>query len=157
MMRPFSSVAIPHNDIIEGKFTEDVFAADLWEVFQGRGSEDYRDPTVFFRKTYLTEGIKNLLELAEKRLKGLGGDPIIQLQTPFGGGKTHSLIALFHKAKSWNVNVVVIDGTSLDPAEQTIWGEIEAQLTGKRKFFVGRIPPGRESRIPTKPSQNGNN
>jgi len=143
-MKPFSSIAIPHIDIIEGKLTEDVFAADLWEVFKGRGPEDYRDPDTFFRKTYLTEGMKNLLSVAERRLKGEGGDPIIQLQTPFGGGKTHSLIALYHKARSWNVNVVVLDGTALDPKEETIWGEMEKQLTKRIEKFKGQIPPGTE-------------
>ncbi len=143
-MKSFSSIAIPHTDIIEGRLTEDIFAADLWEVFKGRGPEDYRDPDIFFRKTYLTEGIKNLLNVAEKRLRGLGGDPIIQLQTPFGGGKTHSLIALYHKAKSWNVNIVVLDGTALDPKDHTIWGEIERQLTGRVEKFKGETPPGTE-------------
>jgi len=143
-MKPFSVIAIPHDDILKGRLTEDIFAADLWEVFKGRSPEVYRDADLFFRKTYLTEGMKNLLNVVERRLKGLGGDPIIQIQTPFGGGKTHSLIALYHKAKSWNVNVVVIDGTALDPREQTIWGEIEYQLTGKIDIFRGQIPPGRE-------------
>lgn len=143
-MRPFSSIAIPHTDILEGRLTEDVFAADLWEVFKGRGPEDYRDPETFFKKTYITEGIKNLLSVAEKRLKGLGGDPIIQLQTPFGGGKTHSLIALYHKAKSWNVNIVVLDGTALDPENKTLWGEIENQLTGRIEKLKGQVSPGTE-------------
>ena len=98
-MKPFSTIAIPHKDILEGRLTMDVFAANLWEVYKSRAAEDYRDSNTFFRKTYLTEGLKSLLGIAEKRLKGEGGDSIIQLQTPFGGGKTHSLIALYHKAK----------------------------------------------------------
>lgn len=48
-MKPFTMVAIPHEDILEGRLTEDVFAADLWEVFKNRGSEDYRDPDIFFK------------------------------------------------------------------------------------------------------------
>ncbi|MEM3448492.1 MAG: DUF499 domain-containing protein [Nitrososphaerota archaeon] len=88
--------------------------------------------------------MKDLLSVAERRLKGEGGDPIIQLQTPFGGGKTHSLIALYHKARSWNVNVVVLDGTALDPKEETIWGEIEKQLTKRIEKFKGQTPPGTE-------------
>ena len=83
-MKPFTTIAIPHKDILEGKLTEDIFAADLWEVFKNRGPEDYRNPDVFFRKTFLTTGMKNLLNVAERRLKGLGGDPVIQLQTPWG-------------------------------------------------------------------------
>ncbi|PKP59483.1 AAA family ATPase [Candidatus Atribacteria bacterium HGW-Atribacteria-1] len=143
-MKPFSTIAIPHKDILEGRLTMDVFAADLWEVFKKRAQEEYQDPTIFFRKTYITDGLKNLLNIAEKRLKGEGGDPIIQLQTPFGGGKTHSLIALYHKTKEWGAKAVVIDGTALDPKEITIWEEIERQLTGKIEKLKGRTSPGRE-------------
>lgn len=143
-MKPFSSIAIPHKDILEGKLTMDVFAADLWEVFKGKAPEEYQDPDVFFKKTFLTQGLRNLLSVTEKRLKGEGGDPIIQLQTPFGGGKTHALIALYHKVKEWKANVVVIDGTSLDPKDIAPWEEIEKQLTGDVKKLEGRTSPGRE-------------
>jgi len=34
-------------------------------------------------------------------LRGEGGDPVIQIQTPFGGGKTHALIAMYHMAAAW--------------------------------------------------------
>ena len=143
-MKPFSTIAIPHRDILEGRLTMDVFAADLWEVFKGRAPEEYQDPNIFFRKTYITDGLKNLLTITENRLKGKGGDPIIQLQTPFGGGKTHSLIALYHKTKEWGAKVVVIDGTALDSKETTIWEEIEKQLTGKVEKLKGKTSPGRE-------------
>jgi hypothetical protein len=143
-MKPFSSIAIPHKDILEGKLTMDVFAADLWEVFKERAPDEYKDSAVFFRKTYPTQGIKNILSAAEKRLKGEGGDPIIQLQTPFGGGKTHSLIALYHKAKDWKAKVVVLDGTALDPKDTNPWEEIERQLTGKIETLKGKSSPGRE-------------
>ncbi|NQE46165.1 hypothetical protein C5S31_09110 [ANME-1 cluster archaeon GoMg2] len=144
-MKPFSTIAIPHRDILEGRLTMDVFAANLWEVYKGRAHEDYRDSNIFFRKTYFTEGLNNLLDIAEQRLKGEGGDPIIQLQTPFGGGKTHSLIALYHKAKEWGVNVVVIDGSALGPKEIPLWEEIELQLTGKVEKLKGRTSPGGET------------
>jgi predicted AAA+ superfamily ATPase len=85
-MKPFSTIAIPHRDVLEGKVIKDTFAADLWDVFKGRAAE-YRDPDVFFRKTYLTEGIKTLLNIVEKRLKEGEGTPIIQLQTPMEGRK----------------------------------------------------------------------
>jgi len=143
-MKPFIMIARPHKDILEGRLTMDVFAADLWEVFQGRAPAEYRDPDLFFKKTYFTYGLKNLFNIAEKRLKGKGGDAVIQLQTPFGGGKTHSLIALYHKAKEWNAKVIVIDGTSLDPKEVTLWGEMERQLTGKVEKLKGETSPGRE-------------
>ena len=143
-MKPFSSVAIPNKDILEGRLTMDVFAAKLWEVYKKRAPEDYQKPDVFFRKTYVTEGLTNLIKIAENRLKGKGGDPVIQLQTPFGGGKTHSLIALYHKAKEWKANVVVIDGVALSPKNTMIWEEIEKQLTGKVDKLKGKVSPGGE-------------
>ncbi|MEM3455798.1 MAG: AAA family ATPase, partial [Candidatus Micrarchaeia archaeon] len=129
-MKPFSTIAIPHKDILEGRLTMDVFAADLWEVFKRRAPEEYQDPDIFFKKTYLTSGLKNILDIAEKRLRGNGGDPIIQIQTPFGGGKTHSLIALYHKAKKLGINVIVFSGDKFSAGENepTLWEEIERQL-----------------------------
>jgi len=143
-MKPFSAVVIPHKDILEKRLTMDIFAADLWEVFKGRAPPEYKDPVVFSRKTHATEGLKNLLEIAEKRLKGEGGDSVIQLQTPFGGGKTHSLIALYHKESEWGANVVVFDGSSLDPRDVAPWEEMEYQLTGKIQNLKGKTSPGRE-------------
>lgn len=143
-MKAFQTIAIPHKDILEGRLTMDVFAADLYEVSQNRGPDEYRDAETFFRKTYLTEGLKNLLNIVGKRLNGKGGDPVIQIQTPFGGGKTHALIALYHKAKDWKAQPVVISGTALSPKE-TLWGVIEKQLTGKNESLTGNISPGKET------------
>src|SRR5437867_10531373 len=72
------------------------FAADLAQVSRGEGSTEYTDPIEFFRRTYLTAGLKDLLSGALQRLAGAGGDPVVELQTNFGGGKTHSMLALFH-------------------------------------------------------------
>src|SRR3989304_5495875 len=141
-MTAFHTIAIPHDDILQGKLTMDVFAADLWEVFKGRGVEEYRNPDLFFQKTYETEGLKTLLDVVEKRLKGKGGDPVLQIQTPFGGGKTHTLIAMYHKAAEWGAKRVVMVGTSMS-AKDTLWGMLEEQLTGKRKNFKDMVSPGR--------------
>ncbi|MDP3622689.1 MAG: DUF499 domain-containing protein [Methanobacteriaceae archaeon] len=143
-MKPFSSVAIPHQDILDDKLTMDVFAANLWEVFKGRAPEEYQDAEIFFKKTYETQGLKNIIEITQKRLKGEGGDPVIQLQTPFGGGKTHTLIALYHKAKEIGAKTVVIAGQSLDAKEITIWEEMEGQLTGTVDKLEGQTAPGME-------------
>lgn len=86
----------PHQDVSSGKYARAEFAADLWQVFHGEGVDEYRDPVEFFRRTYITEGLKNLLGNALTRLNGQGGDPVVELQTNFGGGKTHSMLALFH-------------------------------------------------------------
>jgi Predicted ATPase (AAA+ superfamily) len=97
-MPPFHTIAIPHDDILRGRLTMEVFAADLGEVARGRGVAEYRDPALFFQKTFVTAGLRTLFDVVQQRLAGQGGDPVIQLQTPFGGGKTHALIALYHKA-----------------------------------------------------------
>ncbi len=63
-MKPFHTIAIPHKDILEGRLTMDVFAADLWEVSQRRGPDEYKDAETFFNKTYLTQGLNNLPVIA---------------------------------------------------------------------------------------------
>ena len=144
-MRPFTTVAVLHDDIFKDKLTMDVFAADLCQVYEGNAPAEYQDPGEFFRKTFLTKGMSYLIDVVRKRLEGKGGDPVIQLQTPFGGGKTHSLIALYHKAKTeFNAKVVVLSGTEFDPRETFLWEEIERQLTGKVEILKGNISRGKE-------------
>lgn len=143
-MTAFHTIAVPHDDILAGRLTLDVFAADLWEVHQGRAPDEYGDPALFCQKTYQTEGLIHLLEVVEKRLRGLGGDPVMQIQTPFGGGKTHALIAMYHRAGAWGANKVVVVGTPMAPTE-TIWGLIAEQLTGNRDGFEDPTAPGREA------------
>jgi len=142
-MRPFITIAHPHEDVLKNQLTMDIFAADLWQVHKGEAPFEYQECNEFFRKTYLTKGIAYLIEVVKKRLEGKGGDPVIQLQTPFGGGKTHSLIALYHRAKEeFKINIVVLSGQHLDPRDTLLWEEIERQLTGKVTFLKGQISPG---------------
>jgi predicted AAA+ superfamily ATPase len=96
MLKPWREVVTPHPDVASGRYQQAEFAADLWQVHLGEGSDEYRDPVEFFRRTYLTESLKRLLVGAVERLSGKGGDPVVQLQTNFGGGKTHSMLALYH-------------------------------------------------------------
>ena len=95
-LKPWREVVTPHPDVASGRYQMAEFAADLWEVYQGRGSEEYRDPQEFYRRTFLTVGLKDLLVRAVRRLAGDGSDPVVELQTNFGGGKTHSMLALYH-------------------------------------------------------------
>ena len=96
-LTPWRDVIHPNNDVIEGTFHNSEFAADLQEVFEGRAKTDeYGKADIFFNQTYITPGLRQLLVNTLKRLAGKGGDPVVQLKTGFGGGKTHSLIALFH-------------------------------------------------------------
>ena len=146
-MKPFVQIAKPHEDILEGRLKMDVFAADLWQVANGKAPLDYQDADLFFRKTYITKGLKNIIEIAKARLESRSGDSVIQLQTPFGGGKTHTLIALYHKAKEWNIRVVVFDGTAVNPKEVKPWEELERQLAGRIEITKGDISPGKEKII----------
>ncbi len=95
-LKPWREVVTPHKDVASGKYQQAEFAADLWQVHLGEGTDEYRHPAEFFRRTYLTESLKQLLVGAVRRLTGAGGDPVVQLQTNFGGGKTHSMLALYH-------------------------------------------------------------
>ena len=95
-LRPWREVVTPHADVASGRYQQAEFAADLWQVHLGEGSTEYRDPVEFFRRTYLTDSLRAMLTGAVQRLSTGGGDPVVQLQTNFGGGKTHSMLALFH-------------------------------------------------------------
>lgn len=158
ILKPWRTVATPHADIRQGKFDTSVFAADLGEVLAGRGAVDYRDPGMFFSKTYLTEGLSQLLIDVMQRLAGSGKtEAVIQLQTAFGGGKTHTLLALYHLLTNPNMaakvpeiqnlirtaglkqvpagRVVCLVGTALNPVtNRTLWGEMAWQLGGERLY-----------------------
>src|SRR5579885_1357077 len=95
-IKPWREVVTPHKDVANGRYQQAEFAADLWQVHLGEGTDEYRKPTEFFRRTFLTQSLKDLLVGAMRRLAGQGGDPVVQLQTNFGGGKTHSMLALYH-------------------------------------------------------------
>lgn len=95
-LKPWREVVNPHPDVASGKYQQAEFAADLWQVHLGEGSPEYRDPVEFFRRTFMTESLTRLLVDAVRRLSTGGGDPVVQLQTNFGGGKTHSMLALYH-------------------------------------------------------------
>lgn len=95
-LKPWREVVMPHDDVASGRYQQAEFAADLWQVHLGEGTEEYKNPVEFFRRTYLTESLREMLVGALSRLTVGGGDPVVQLQTNFGGGKTHSMLALYH-------------------------------------------------------------
>lgn len=170
-LRPWREVLPPHEDVSSGNFTASEFAADLHLVVFAPGEEtlgeEYRDPVEFFRRTFLTEGLKELLDRAIRRMTGdANASPIVNLQTNFGGGKTHSMLALWHllsgtPAERWpqevqelltgrtlpaKVNRVALVGTHLSPAGGspkpdgtrvgTLWGELAWQLGGPPAYAV---------------------
>lgn len=138
-LKPWREIATPHPDVASGRYQQAEFAADLWQVYLDEGSDEYRLPTEFFRRTYLTDGLKQLLTGALLRLSGKGGDPVIELQTNFGGGKTHAMLALYHlcfgaaakdlpgmepvfqeagvEEPPQNVNTVVLVGNKISPGQ----------------------------------------
>jgi predicted AAA+ superfamily ATPase len=98
-LKPWREIAIPHEDVLKGTFQQAEFAADLSRVHAGTATPEYQDPSLFYQRTFITEGMRLLLDSVIKRLAGKGGDPVIQLQTAFGGGKTHTMLAVYHLAR----------------------------------------------------------
>jgi predicted AAA+ superfamily ATPase len=95
-LKPWREVIAPHPDVASGRYVQAEFAADLAQVMEGTADPEYQDPVEFFQRTYLTAGMRGLLRSALERLSGKGRDPVIQLKTAFGGGKTHTMLALYH-------------------------------------------------------------
>lgn len=91
----------PRPEVLQGQLTEDIFAARLKDVLDGTAAPVYQNPTTFFENTYPTAGLRLLLTEALGRLTGArpASSPILRLETAFGGGKTHNLIALYHAAR----------------------------------------------------------
>ena len=136
-LKPWREVVTPHQDVASGGYQQAEFAADLWQVHLGEGTDEYRDPVEFFRRTYLTESLKRMLAGAVRRLAGAGGDPVVQLQTNFGGGKTHSMLALHHLCSG-------VAPTELAGVDALMRDAGVTKLPAvKRVVLVGiRIPPG---------------
>ena len=95
-LRPWREVVEPHADVATGEFQQAEFAADLGKVHAGSASPEYLRSRDFYSRTYLTDGLTTLLVGVARRLSDTGGDPVVELQTNFGGGKTHSMLALYH-------------------------------------------------------------
>ncbi len=136
-LKPWREVVTPHKDVASGRYQQAEFAADLWQVRLGEGSPEYKDPVEFFRRTYLTESLKRMLVGAVKRLSDNGGDPVVQLQTNFGGGKTHSMLALYHLFST-------VAPSDL-PGIESVMQEAQAKSipTAHRVVLVGnKISPG---------------
>jgi predicted AAA+ superfamily ATPase len=96
ILKPWRDVIAPHHDVAAGRTHPAEFAADFAQVLTDRASIEYQDPVEFFKRTYLTGGMQRLLITAVRRISGKGGQPVIKLQTAFGGGKTHSMLAIYH-------------------------------------------------------------
>ena len=167
-LRPWRDVLPPHHDVATGNFHASEFAADLYKVASGgEVDSDYANPVEFFQRTYLTEGLRDLIGRAVRRLAGdANAAPVVNLQTNFGGGKTHSMLALWHVAAGRPVgdfpqdtqelllasgytgapaNRVALVGNHLSPSGiekpdgtrvNTLWGELAWQLGGPDAFAL---------------------
>ena len=160
-MKTLFDICTPREDILSGSMRESDFAADLAEVIAGdSGPVEYSDPAIFFANTYPTEGLKALLSNVCRRLTSAGGEAasLYRLDTQYGGGKTHALIALLHAARgmkgvtnasefideslipSGDTRVAAFDGENADPVNgrpmgdgiraYTPWGELAYSLAG---------------------------
>jgi len=164
MLKPWREVIIPHKDVASGKYQQAEFAADLAQVLAGNAELEYQDANEFFNRTYMTDGMKQLIASSLRRAHNINGEPVIQLKTAFGGGKTHTMLALYHIYKDKNVqkhevvksvlqsieidnipdaNIAVLVGTALDPARpkkisgieiNTLWGYMAFQLGNKKGY-----------------------
>jgi predicted AAA+ superfamily ATPase len=142
-LRPWRDLITPHADVAGGNYQSAEFAADLWQVHLNEGSDEYRKPEEFFRRTYLTESLRRLLVGALKRIANGNGDPVVQLQTNFGGGKTHSMLALYHLFSGADA------GTLLGVDELLAAASVKRLPTARRVVLVGnKISPGNPSRKP---------
>jgi hypothetical protein len=171
-MRSWFDIITPHEDIRKGDFSEDIFAADIGDVHAGNAPADYQDPFLFFKKTYLTTGLEALLRRVNRKLVEGKGPSVIQIQTPFGGGKTHSLVAIYHYLTNGrhvssmlpedlaplSPKVAVVSGDHWDPVaghagggvtRRTFWGEVAYQLGGQQGYEAfrandeARVSPGK--------------
>ncbi len=141
-LKPWREVVTPHRDVASGRYMQAEFAADLAQVHRAEGSEEYRDPVEFFRRTYITAGLKDLLVGALQRVSGKGGDPVVELQTNFGGGKTHSMLALYHLLGEGTERLAGVD-------EVLTAAELKAPPKARRVVLVGTaLSPGEETKKP---------
>ena len=142
-LKPWREVVAPHADVASGRYQQAEFAADLWQVHLGEGTDEYKNPTEFFRRTYLTESLRRLLVGAMQRLARGDGDPVVDLQTNFGGGKTHSMLALYHLFSG----IAPSELADIDSVMQS--AGLEQLPSVKRVVLVGnKISPGNPSTKP---------
>ena len=141
--KPFCGLRIHRDMRRDDKPTLGELAANLYQVYDGTAPAEYREPDLFDRHNFETESMKLVMGQIKKKLKEGKGDPFINIVTPFGGGKTHAMIAAFHKAGKWRgIRTVVIVGTNMDES-MTLWGELERQLNDDSiDSMVKKTSPG---------------
>ena len=160
-LKPWREIIVPHQDVLNGTFQQSEFAADLTAVRTGMATPEYGDAQAFYARTFITEGMGKLLTQVSQRLNGKGGKPVIQLQTAFGGGKTHTLLAVYHLASRQcalgdlsgisalldhaglmdvpQAQVAVLDGTAHAPGQPWKYGKQAVRtLWGELAWQLGK-------------------
>ena len=162
-MRTIFEACIPRDEVLKGELKDDIFRASLTDVHHGKAEDVYQNPKIFFENTYRTDGLKTLLNEVLGRLTGVkaANSPVVRLETSFGGGKTHNLIALYHLASGKvptslvsdivkpdlipkkPINIISLVGSDLDPSSgikhddittYTLWGEMAYQIGGAKSY-----------------------
>ena len=163
VLRTIYETCCPRADVQAGTTKDEQFAADLAQVVNNTAPKEYSDPAVFFKHSYPTRGMRELLKAVLTRLAGRGGEiaSIIRLDTQYGGGKTHGLISVVHAVRGMfgvqqieefvdpallpkgSVRVAALDGENSDPADgltlegslraKTLWGELAWMPMQKKK------------------------
>lgn len=129
-LKPWIEVVSLHPDVTSEHFSEDIFALDLGPLADGDPHVPavYRDPEQFFRASYLTAGLRSLLEDVLSRLAGGSGSRVLKLVTPFGGGKSHTLAALLHAGRSRKALDVIPEGKTLPKPPTARWAVFDGQF-----------------------------
>lgn len=176
-MEPWHKVVTPRKEVREGRsFNPDEFAIALDQVLAGTAPEDYRDPEKFFSRTFFTRALRDHVGMVLRRLAGKTENtaPVLTLITQFGGGKTHTLAALYHLTRNARsatkypgvadllkeagltetpaAKVGVFVGNAWDPQDgrETPWIDIARQLAGDKGVAAlgsaaRKTPPGTEA------------
>jgi len=174
-IKPWIDVVRLHPDVESESISLSTYALDLGAIVEKSPTvpPTYRDPYSFFRATHLTTDMKNLIQEVYERLSGKEGNRVLQLRSPFGGGKSHTLATLYYAVKNRkememaipetrefpqlkDVRVAVFDGEKFDAVSgtkinsvniKTLWGFIAYQLGSYdliKEQDQKRIAPGGE-------------
>ena len=138
-LKPWREVIRPNQDVAQGSYQQAEFAADLQQVHDGRAdTTQYGNPVSFYNHTYITPGLRALLVNTLRRLTGKGGEPVIQTKTGFGGGKTHSLIALYHLVRSADALMASQSGSD-SPSSREIRAVMEEAGYTQHSDSLGKV------------------
>ena len=176
-LEPWYKVTLPREEVREGRsFNPDEFAIALEQVVGGTAPADYSDPGAFFARTCFTRALCEHAGMVLRRLAGKTANtpPVMTLVTQFGGGKTHTLTALYHLVTAGatvgklpevgdllrdaglpalpEARVAVFVGNAWDPrpGREAPWVDVARQLAGDRGVELlganaATTPPGTEA------------